>query len=550
MVGSPQSTAQPGPVHLALAGTAPAPFGRIDVLLVGRRAGWQPGAVPRTVAASPAFFGVHKMAIEVLIGLLVLLQTTIGTPPDPLMPVGHEGRAASPPSAAGPDPSRVCDVTKFGAVGDNATEDTAAIAAAIAHCAGRNGGMVLLPAPGRYLSRPLTIGDGAHFRIATGATLVAWGDLKTWPSRPLSPPYRGQLTEGLSFLVAASPGGCNTSNASSFMSDVTIDGGGTIDAQGWRWWACVNLPGNATCYLRPRTLILYCINNLVVRDITIKDSPMFHIAAYGHDLLFQNVRLRSPDDFRRGCGYGVAPNTDGFNVGGSNIRILNSYVRNGDDCMPSGGDTHDYLAENVTCECGASPGIYMDEQHNITFRHLVANHTSHGANMKAVGAGGGTIRDVLFENLTIIDLPPGAGALVIDAYGQWSAPVGNGNAVPLTEDAAVPDWKALPSTGTSTRASKCAPGVPDCHSAANITYRGVTGTNIDALGYFMCREDFPCSHINLVDINLTGSASKAPAPFQCANVQGQAAANASTKPCPFSKSKCIACFNDGVSGSH
>jgi polygalacturonase len=86
------------------------------------------------------------------------------------------------------------DVTTFGAVGDNSTEDTAAIIAAIAHCAGRGGGMVLLPAPGRYLSRPLTIGDGAHFRIETGATLVAWGDLKTWPSRSLSPPYRSQLT--------------------------------------------------------------------------------------------------------------------------------------------------------------------------------------------------------------------------------------------------------------------------------------------------------------------------------------------------------------------
>ena len=61
--------------------------------------------------------------VELLVGLW--LQATVATPPDALMPIGHAGRVAPPPSPAGPDPSRVCDVTKFGAVGDNATEDTA-----------------------------------------------------------------------------------------------------------------------------------------------------------------------------------------------------------------------------------------------------------------------------------------------------------------------------------------------------------------------------------------------------------------------------------------
>jgi hypothetical protein len=54
-----------------------------------------------------------------------------------------------------------------------------------------------------------------------------------------------------------------------------------------------------------------------------------------------------------------------------------------------GGDTHDYLAENVTCECGFA---------RVTFRNLVANHTSHGANMKAVGQGVGTISDIVFDS--------------------------------------------------------------------------------------------------------------------------------------------------------
>ena len=155
----------------------------------------------------------------------------------------------------------------------------------------------------------------------------------------------------------------------------------------------------------------------------------------------------------------------------------------------------------------------MDEQHNVIFRNLVANHTSHGANMKAVGQGGGTISDILFENLTIIDLPPGGSALVIDAYGQWSAPAGNGNPAPVDGQAGV-----IGIQSTAPRVGKCPPNVTDCHSAANITFRDVRGTGIGAMGYFMCRADFPCTEINLINVNLTGSGGKDPMPFQCANV--------------------------------
>ena len=52
---------------------------------------------------------------------------------------------------------KVCDVTKFGAKGDNATKDTAAINAAISACKG--GGEILLPPPGRYLSGPFNLTD-------------------------------------------------------------------------------------------------------------------------------------------------------------------------------------------------------------------------------------------------------------------------------------------------------------------------------------------------------------------------------------------------------
>ena len=52
---------------------------------------------------------------------------------------------------------KVCDVTKFGAKGDNATKDTAAINAAISACKG--GGEIFLPSPGRYLAGSFNLTD-------------------------------------------------------------------------------------------------------------------------------------------------------------------------------------------------------------------------------------------------------------------------------------------------------------------------------------------------------------------------------------------------------
>ena len=116
------------------------------------------------------------------------------------------------------------------------------------------------------------------------------------------------------------------------------------------------IPGDkGGLYLRPRTLVLNCVNDLLVRDITIRNSPMFHIVSQGGSRkLFDNVSLLS------GCGPedGIwAPNTDGFNVGGTNVTVRNSRVRNGDDCMPFSGKN--VLAENVICECGNSPGLCL-----------------------------------------------------------------------------------------------------------------------------------------------------------------------------------------------
>ena len=262
------------------------------------------------------------------------------------------------------------------------------------------------------------------------------------------------------------------------------------------------------------------MNNLTVRGITIRDSPMFHIVSQGGShKRFSNLSLLS------GCGFATAPNTDGFNLGGDDIIVSNSHVRNGDDCLPFGGSN--LLAERVTCECGNSPGLYMDASTNITYRHHTSLRTAHGANLKAVGGGGGTVSNVLFDGLTIVE--PQQAALVIDAFGQWAA--------------ADDDTTAARGLGV---------GGVDRHSARNVTFRNVVsppalrsreknaqltrlplaltpplvarsqvGHGLRALGYFICRPTFPCSDIairNLTVASLAPDVSRV-LPIQCGKPQ-------------------------------
>ena len=81
---------------------------------------------------------------------------------------------------------KLCDVTKFGAKGDNKTSDTAAVAA-VAACKG--GGEVRLPAPGTFLTGAFNLTDNQVLHVEAGATLTASQDLSDFKLQPSFPSY-------------------------------------------------------------------------------------------------------------------------------------------------------------------------------------------------------------------------------------------------------------------------------------------------------------------------------------------------------------------------
>ena len=77
--------------------------------------------------------------------------------------------------AAGP-----FDVTKFGAAGDNHTDDTAAIRAATAALEAAGGGTLLFPARKTFLTGPFNISSHTEVVIESGATVLGHA-AADWP---------------------------------------------------------------------------------------------------------------------------------------------------------------------------------------------------------------------------------------------------------------------------------------------------------------------------------------------------------------------------------
>lgn len=198
----------------------------------------------------------------------------------------------------------LCSVLEYGAVGDNVTEDTSALVAAIAAC-----DTVSFPAPHAFLIRPVKLDahDGLTLFIEPGATISAWRDVDTW--NVSGAVYPLLWSDGFRACAAGSPGAELDVHGATLcpapLVNLTLTGGGTIDGQGWRWWPFMKTRS------RPILVNVAHAEHLLISNVTLIDSPSFHIQVRGSDMEIERVRIHAG-----GChGWATAPNTDGINIG-------------------------------------------------------------------------------------------------------------------------------------------------------------------------------------------------------------------------------------------
>lgn len=287
-------------------------------------------------------------------------------------------------------PAKTFSVRDLGAKGDGTSDDTASLQAAIDAARKAGGGIVEIPA-GVYLSGPLQLTNKLNLHLAAGAMLTML---------PLDR-YPGGTQRGEDFLSGSN------------LHDLALTGAGTIDGQGGPWWPFAKTPGAR----RPRMFKLSGCECVLVEGVTLKNSPMFHIAFSGcSNVTVRGVTIRAPASTDPKF---PSHNTDACDVSGRTILVENCDISVGDDNYTCGGDTHDVLIQHNTYGNGhgVSIGSYTrGGVSNITVRDCTFTGTDCGIRIKSDRDRGGLVENLVYEDLRMTDV-----AFPILIYGAYMA---------------------------------------------------------------------------------------------------------------------------------
>lgn len=365
--------------------------------------------------------------------------------------VGANG-AESPDSAAvvrrTAPVSHVFDVTRYGAEGDAATDDTAAIQKAIDAC--DKGGTVLLPA-GTFVSGALWLKSDMTFKVGPGATLLG-------SANPDEYPYHFRLYDYSTDERYYSLLNAHTYDYGS-LHDIRIVGPGTIDGNGWKQAGldegyfpvsqksssgtveqngilakaqvdqAARKYGSAAPYPTRSSLItMRGVDGVYYGGFT-AENPSSHtlVNIRSDDVTVNDVKLLTYD----------VNNADGIEFNqGDGLTVINSVFDTGDDAMnfaaglgaasAAGPPTrnawiaNDYFRHgHGAVVVGSHTGSWIE---NILAEQNVVDGTDIGLRMKTVPTNGGGGRNVVFRDTAMKDVAK-QGFVFTSAYNDPNAAI-------------------------------------------------------------------------------------------------------------------------------
>lgn len=349
--------------------------------------------------------------------------------------------------------AKTCEPEAYGALHDGKHDDTAAIQKAIDACAA--GDRIVL-GQGVYLSGPLTLGSGDTFEVAKGATLLGTADHAA---------YRDGGGRTVVPLLSAHDA-----------SDITLTGEGTIDGQGQSWWKEFRAAKAAgRDMLRPKMIVLTDVTNLKVSQLTLQNSPMFHLVPQqSHKVVVEGVTIRAPED---------SPNTDGIDPSGRDMLFQHLNIDVGDDniAIKSGRDDPAHpgaaTANMVIRDCtflhghGLSIGSETNGGvQNILAENITFRGTKTAIRVKTNREKGGVVRALAYRNIKMEDVGQ---AILITAYYPR-----------------IPDQDTAQAVG---------PRTPDI---GEITIEHVTATGVGVAGGLYGLPERPLRDIRMVDVSI------------------------------------------------
>ncbi|KAL8540954.1 hypothetical protein ACS0TY_002285 [Phlomoides rotata] len=329
----------------------------------------------------------HQPFLALLFAISLYLFTAQSRPFD-YLPVSQISASPSPPPEASEPHSSVFSVLSYGAVGDGLHDDTQAFKMAWdAACAADDGSaLILVPKHHTFMIQSVIFSgpcnNGLVFQIE--GTVVP-------PDGPNSWPRSNSKRQWLVFYR---------------INGMSMQGGGMIDGRGEKWW---NLPCKPHRGPKGKTLPGPCdspvavrffwSSNLTVQGLNIRNSPQFHFRFDScNDVRINLLYIKSP---------AASPNTDGIHIENSNnVKIYNSVISNGDDCVSIGAGTYNVDIRNITC--GPSHGISIGSLgmrnsracvSKISVSDSVIKHSDNGLRIKTWQGGYGSVSKIRFTNI-------------------------------------------------------------------------------------------------------------------------------------------------------
>ena len=286
---------------------------------------------------------------------------------------------------------RTYNVVDYGAVGNKMVDDAKAIQKAIDECSAQGGGTVLLPANHTFMSGPLCLKSNVNLHLEATAVLIANPDESIYNLSAFGE-NRG---EGMMWIYANGA------------DNISITGKGTIHGNGIAFMGkelddSYELKPVTTFDPRPHVLTLIDVDNLTIRDITIRDGAYWTVHLIGcNGAVIDGINLLNNLKIRNG---------DGIDLDHSrNVRISNCHITSGDDCIclknrrefEQFGPCHDITVTNCVMtsrSCAIKIGSEnMDSIYNVVFDNCIITRSNRGLGIQ--NRDEGTVTDVVFSNI-------------------------------------------------------------------------------------------------------------------------------------------------------
>lgn len=309
-------------------------------------------------------------------------------------------------------PNDTFNIMDFGAQNSGILLTTDEIQSAVNTCSSAGGGVVLVP-KGKYHVGSLFLKDNVHLLFEDSAIFLGSTNVNN---------YRHDVTRVAGIEMAWPLAIINVNDA----KNVKISGNGIVDGRGkpfWnKFWDKLDLysDGGVRWALdydcrRPRMLVVDNSTNVHVSDVTFQKSAFWTV----HVVYSQQVTIDGIGIFNNIGGHG--PSTDGIDIDSSDdILVEHCEIHCNDDniCLKAGRDA-DGLRVNRPCRyveirnnkigAGAALVGFGSETsggiNHIYVHDMQCKGSTRGVRFKSARTRGGTIENILIENIEISYTP-------------------------------------------------------------------------------------------------------------------------------------------------